>query len=203
MKRPIFLVTATLGMSLYNWAQTGRATKGQETLPTAGTARLYVTPMPAPDKSLVGLIKAADVVIDGTVQSVLPARQPSASTLETDARIAIGSVIKGPLVNNQIMVSQMGGVVGPLKIVPQQYDLMKAGERYVLFLKRDIRPSTPKISGAPAYYVLGAWLGLVRVIDNKVLVKPGSADLSQRDGSDVSVFETALSDSVTSLGLGR
>ena len=55
----------------------------------------------------------------------------------------------------------------------------------------------------PAYYVLSGWLGLVRVIDNKVHVNPGSADLSQRDGSDVSVFETELADTVTSLRLGR
>jgi len=101
------------------------------------------------------------------------------------------------------MVSQQGGAVESLKIAPQQYDLMQVGERYVLFLKRDMRSSTPIISGVPAYYVLGAWLGLVRVIDNKVHVKPGSEELSQRDGSDVSVFKTALVDTVTSLGLGR
>ncbi len=73
MKTLSSLVTVILGMSPYSWAQTGRVTKGPETLPTSGTARLYVTPMAIPDKSLAGLIKAADVVIDGTVESVLPA----------------------------------------------------------------------------------------------------------------------------------
>jgi hypothetical protein len=159
--------------------------------------------MATADKSLAGLIKAADVVIDGTVQSVLPARKASATNLETDIRIAVGSVLKGPLTNKEIMVSQMGGTVGDLKIVPQQYDLMQPGERYVLFLKRDLRPSTPQVSGVPAYYVLGAWLGLVHVSDNKVHVTPRSPSLLQFDGSDVGVFQTEVANTATSLGLGR
>ena len=91
MKTLITLVAVISGMSSYTWAQTGRPTKPQEKLPTSGTARLYVAPTPMRDKSLAGLIKAADVVIDGTVESVLPARQPSASTLETDARMPSGA----------------------------------------------------------------------------------------------------------------
>ena len=110
MKTLISVVAVVLSTSPHCWAQTGRATKGEETLPASGTARLYVTPMATTDKSLAGLIKAADVVIDGTVQ--LPARKASARNLETDIRIAVGSVLKGPLTNKEIMVSQMGEQLG-------------------------------------------------------------------------------------------
>lgn len=81
MKTPICVVAVALGASAYSLAQTGRATKAEETLPASGTVPLWVTPMPIADKSLAGLIKKADIVIDGTVESVLPARRPNASVV--------------------------------------------------------------------------------------------------------------------------
>jgi hypothetical protein len=198
-KTVICVVSVALGTSPYTLSQTGRATKGDESLPASGTVRLYVTPVLIADKSLAGLIRAADVVIDGTVESVLPARQPSPTNLETDVRVAIWSVIKGPLASKEIMVSQMGGAVGALKIVPQGYDLMQPGERYVLFLKRDMRPSTPQISGVPAYLVLGAWLGQIRVSNNVIDVSR-SPGLLQYSGSNVGAFEAEAAQIADSVG---
>ncbi|HEY6342603.1 MAG TPA: hypothetical protein VIY49_14005 [Bryobacteraceae bacterium] len=100
------------------------------------------------------------------------------------------------------MVSQMGGAVGALKIVPQEYDLMQLGERYVLFLTRDVRPSTPQVPGVPAYYVLGAWPGLIRVSNNTIDTSR-SPGLMQYGGSSVGVFEAEAARIADSLSAGR
>ena len=158
--------------------------------------KVWVNPTPLANTSLAGLLKAADVVVDGTVESVLPSRQLTSDSVETDVRLAVALVIKGSLTSKEIMFSQTGGAIGARIVVPQQYYLVRLGERCVLFLTKDTRASTPHVSGMSAYNVLGAWLGLVLVSDNKIHVD-NSPGLVKYEGADVGLFEAEAADIVS------
>lgn len=158
--------------------------------PAQGTLQFIADGPPLPPAMinkppLERLCGLSDLVIDGIVATRFPARSPSRGTLQTDFLISISRVLKGPNTLRQIMVSQMGGTIGDFHLVTNQYALMQPGERYILFLQNDNRPSTPGRPGIPPYYVTGIGAGLGRVVDGKVQLGTTAGDLRSYDGAAV------------------
>jgi hypothetical protein len=171
-------------------AQDGRVRAGQEPPwpPSRGTLEFIPHPARLPralanEPPLERLCDSSDLVIDGLVTTGFPSRSPSRGNLQTDFLISVTQVLKGPATLRQVIVSQMGGSVGDFHLVTDRYALMQPGERYILFLKNDNRPSTPQRPGIPPYYVTRAWAGLGRVVDGKIqLGTTAPGELSAYEG---------------------
>jgi hypothetical protein len=164
------LVSSALGQ-----ADTGRVRAGQEPPwpPERGTVKFIGDPVAMPPAlankpPLERLCDFSDIVIDGIVTTAFPARSPIRGMLHTDFLISVSRVLKGPDTLRQIMVSQMGGSVGDFHLVTDRYALMQPGQRFILFLQNDNRPSTPRRPGIPPYFVTRSWAGLGRVVDDKL-----------------------------------
>ncbi|HWB87284.1 MAG TPA: hypothetical protein VG675_24290 [Bryobacteraceae bacterium] len=122
--------------------------------------------------SLNGLLNKSSLVVDATVQEVLPARIMSSRRLETDIKIKINAVLKGPRITGPVVVRQFGGSIGKYTEYTTQYDLMKVGEHYIVFLSVDDRPGIPPIAGARRYAPIGEWHGLFQVLPDNTLSLP-------------------------------
>jgi hypothetical protein len=70
--------------------------------------------------------------------------------IETDFRVAIDRVFKGPPDIRRIVVSEMGGAVGQLHLI-MQFPLLQPGSRYVLFVYDEKRPGVPPVAGLSRY----------------------------------------------------
>ena len=156
--------------------------------PAHGTVKFIADLPPLPPAlrnkpPLERLCDLSNLIIDGIVTTAFPSRSPSRGTLQTDFLISVSRVLKGPETLRQIMVSQMGGSTGDFHLVTDQYALMQPGERFVLFLQDDNRPSTPRRPGIPPYYVTRSWAGLGRVVDDKIqLGTTAPGELSSYNG---------------------
>ena len=130
--------------------------------PTHGTAQVFLTPSFVP-RNLPDLVDRADVIVDASVETVLPSRwtDPARkSSLETDVLLSVVRVLKGPA-TAKIIVSQSGGKLGDLYIEAPQDPLMVTAERYILFLINDGRTNLPTYSlpRIRRYVVTGIWNG--------------------------------------------
>ena len=156
------LCIAIMGVASLS-AQSGVLGRGQRPPwpPAEGTTHFMLTPAPGSQpQSLRELADASLLVVEGTVQAVLPVRQVT-QHLETDVVILISRVVKGPNISGGIAITQFGGVLGKYTEMPYQYSLMKTGEHCLLFLTQDKRPS-PEVPGIPRYWIVGQWVGDVR-----------------------------------------
>jgi hypothetical protein len=91
------------------------------------------------------------------------------------------------------MVAQMGGTIGDFHLVTDQYALMQPGERYILFLQNDNRPSTPRRADIPPYFITRSWAGLGRVLDGKIqLGTTAPGELASYNGSDVEMLVSEI-----------
>ena len=84
---------------------------------------------------------------------------------------------KGTETASRVVVPQSGGTGGEFKIITEQYSLMKAGERYVLFLQEDRRNQLPQQPpDIRRYAITRAWEGTFRIDDeNKVRLAPAAS----------------------------
>jgi hypothetical protein len=185
-------------------AQDGRVRAGQVPPwpPERGTVKFIADPPPfriLPNQSpLERLCDWSDLVIDGLVTATFPSRSPSRGTLQTDFLISVTQVLKGSATLRQIMVSQMGGNIGDFHLVTDQYALMQPGERYILFLQRDDRPSTPQRPGIPPYYVTRSWAGLARVVDGRIqLGNTAPGELTTYDGVTAESLRSEIATAVS------
>jgi hypothetical protein len=164
----------------------GRLRRGDPP-PTGGSATLSITRLPGDmPRSLKELSDLSALIVEGVVRERLPSRETSPRALETDAIIAVNSTLKGPL-QREVIISQRGGAKGDLVVTPVQYDLVQPGERYILFLKHDQRPSIPQVEGLPRYLVTGLWTGLFRFQEGRMQVSAGNVEpvLSKYEGLSV------------------
>ena len=144
--------------------------------PKSGTASLNVDLAPLPPtfrgEMLEYLCNSSPLIITGTVES--SSVRVNGRGLETDSVLRIDSVIKGTVTASRVVVSQSGGTMGEFKIITEQYSLMKAGERYVLFLQEDRRNQLPpQPSDVRRYAITRAWEGTFRIDDEqKVRLAP-------------------------------
>ena len=118
-----------------------RVIKGQEPAfpPVSGEGQFILHPSRrSQSKSLKELVDASQIIVDATVQQVLPARV-FPRRLETDVVLSTNRVIKGPEALTAFVVSQNGGVVGGFTEEPRQYSMMQTGEHYLIFGKGEDR----------------------------------------------------------------
>ncbi len=137
------------------------------------------------------LCDSSILIVEAHVQSILAPRQnlrypsgvqlrqersrPIFLYLETDAILVVDRVLKGPESIRQVVISQKGGVVGRYTELPNQYDLIQQGERYILFLTDETEPDLPDVTGIPRFALAGAWTGLFRINESGGGLSPDTA----------------------------
>jgi hypothetical protein len=145
-------------------------------------AHFTATPLRVYD-SLTDLYMDSDLVVQGEIGRVLPARDVSRSTrshtLVTDLVLNVTMTFKGPAMS-EVAIVQLGGKQGNRERIPDQYRMMRAGEHYILFLKQDPRSQSVALAGIPTYAVTGAWAGIFELVNNTLQLSP-AANPSLRD----------------------
>jgi hypothetical protein len=138
------------------WGQ-GRVVRGQVIPwpPTSGTSHFILDPAPGSQpQSLSDLCTSALVIVDSSIQAVLPVREILASRrLETDVVVVVNNVMKGPRDIKNFVITQRGGVLGGYVELPTQYGLMRTGDHYLLFVENDRRPNIPPVQGLSRYWI--------------------------------------------------
>src|SRR5271165_4348447 len=89
-----------------------------------------------PPRDMDDVIRAADIIIDGTVITTFPSINLSPSEpgqVETDSLIGVRQVIRGQVPQAQIVLVESGGTQGQWKFVTRGNPLVKPSERYILF----------------------------------------------------------------------
>lgn len=165
------------GMSLtgcFVWAQENRPSRAtSELAPGRGTVRVFESVVGVPT-TLRELVDRSETIVEGAVELLLPARRrnpSSPASLETDIVVLVPRVLKwavsGPKAT-KLIVTQTGGQKGDLDVVVEGAPLMRAGERYVLFLTRDTRPELPDYQGLARFLVCGRMSGRFAVKDGRI-----------------------------------
>jgi hypothetical protein len=103
-----------------------------------------------PPRDMDDVIRAADIIVDGTVIMTFPSinlspREPG--KVETDSLIGIRQVIRGQVLQAQIVLVESGGTQGQWKFFARGNPLVKPSERYILFLHADRRKEVPNGTG--------------------------------------------------------
>ncbi|MDA0205376.1 MAG: hypothetical protein O3A53_07775 [Acidobacteria bacterium] len=158
-----------------------------------GSVEITVNPLDA-ISSLEDMAAKADLIVQGSVERVLPSRfrDPSLpGTIETDSLFAIQSVLSGEdrSPNGRILISQMGGTSGDFVATVPQDTLLSEGQEYFLFLDRETR-DLPNSTGAPRYIISGVWKGKVPVakVSGRAAFSLAPNDAPNRDAT-LSQFE--------------
>jgi len=143
----------TLGLTLALAAsaqQDGRVRRGDQP-PQQQRGEFHAIADPAPIRSFKELCGKVDAIVEGVVESDASRMMPGRSRcVETDFRMAVDRVIKGPIDTPEIVVSEMGGKFGELHLI-MNFPLLQKGERYVLFLYAEKRQGIPPVPGLPRY----------------------------------------------------
>lgn len=190
MQRALLLTIAVTLITYSGFAQGNRRTAPLK--PTKGRVELTISPLWSP-KSLKDLEGRAELVIDGSVQSVVATRLTdpnNPASLETDYLLKVNRILGGSQGGSPetIVVSQLGGKSGDLEVVTPQNPAMKIGENYILFLNRDSRLSRSG-SAAPGYEIAGVWSGKLRIENGRVQIKaPATNSLREHDNEPVEQF---------------
>jgi hypothetical protein len=159
--------------------------------PAAGEAKFIADLAPGPrPASLQELCAASLLVADAHIQSVYPA-SVIGRHLETDSVLLISQLFKGREDHREVVVSQMGGVLGAFRELTDQYALVQQGEHYIVFLDADPRPQIPD-RGAPRYGITGVWSGLLKVVEDKIHLPPASSLQAKYEGMNVEQVRSEL-----------
>jgi hypothetical protein len=143
-------------------------------------------------QSLSRLVNMSSLIVEGIVEGLSVRQFMEVRRLETDVVFQITRVLKGPSTTKLIAVKQEGGILGGYTEQPLQYSLMKYGERYLLFVIEDKRPTIPAVPGMSRYLITGEWVGNFR-IDANVVHLSSAAPTSLRQQ-----YEGAIEDKVVS-----
>lgn len=191
---------ALLGMSA---ATAFAQTSAQRTIPgTGGAEVLLVDPVASP-RTLLQLIRASSVIVDGTVSGLLTVintrEGPGAPRLETHSIVAVNAVLYGRVPNGSanLLMAQIGGRLGDRSVSAEGDPLVLPGERYVLFLVPDARRELPNRTGMPRYAVTGVWSGKAKIVDGRVVfAAAASPELKTYDGQRVNAFLGILKETI-------
>ncbi len=149
--------------------------------PSRGTSEFIIDPAPeALPKSLNDMFSRSTLIVDASVQDVLPARVTRGRSLETDVRVKVNRVLKGVLPLRSVIICQDGGVIGAYREYTRQYDLMQGGERYILFLSDEERSALPAVPGGRRFEVTGLWTGIFKVLHDNTLDLPSATPTTFR-----------------------
>jgi hypothetical protein len=106
----------------------------------------------------------SDLIVEAYVESVFPTMQmPTGRLLFTDALLRSTRVLKGADLPSEFVVAQAGGELAGRKQSTGQYQLMRPGDRYIVFLRRPSRSSAdvlPTRGNLTRYEIVGTYLGL-------------------------------------------
>lgn len=135
----------------------------------------FVLDGPLPPQSLEEMCRNATLIVEAYVQRVYDstALEPKSPILATDSLLSVARTFKGNA-PSLIVVSQIGGPTQN----PSQYSMMKAGERYILFLnKPDLRGLAvlPDREGLPRFSSLG-YVGVFKLDGEKTRLSPDLPD---------------------------
>jgi hypothetical protein len=184
-------------------AQTGQAPAAHPTLgahPNPADGKFIVSLSPREEvPSLDQAIRMSMLIVDGTVAEVLPSinrnSKPPAA-IETHSTVAVTEILLGklPAGTANIVLVQEGGKVGSTEEVVPEDPLVRAGERYILFLDADDRKgAAASPSSAPRYYAVGIWGGRANVEAGVVQFLPRALPgLHEHDGAVASAFLQAV-----------
>jgi|WetSurMetagenome_2_1015567.scaffolds.fasta_scaffold163189_2 hypothetical protein len=150
--------------------------------------------------SLYYLIRASNLIIDGTVEKVFsPVRiDPGGPTsLVTHAQISVNKVIRGELPKDQqsVIIAEQGGSSEGYDVVYDRNPLVQSGERYILFLnpyreREGLVVPHPNL-GISIYSIVGGWEGKGKVTEKgAVQFLRGEEDIftTASDRSDVEAY---------------
>jgi hypothetical protein len=155
--------------------------------------------------SMKELIRRSKLIIDGTVEKVLPSErlnQDQPGSLNTHSIITVNQVIRGELPNDQksVTVIEPGGNLEGYEIINKRHPLVKSGERYFFFLKPNNRPGFVNDLQKPIYIVVGD-VGKASVSEKGTIKFPplAASDLRSFNDSDVAKFVTSLTELINYL----
>ncbi len=165
-----------------------------------------------PVTSFDQLIRMSDLIVDGTVVSVLPAiigNPDVPGHVETDSLISIRQVIQGKSTTpGQVLLVQTGGTQGKWNVSVAGDPLVQLGQRYILFLDRDQRTVVPNGAGilpdasvAARYFSVGNGNGkaLVSATGTIQFALGATPTSHQYDGNEVTSFITTVTNRVNTL----
>jgi hypothetical protein len=145
---------------------------------------------------LIDLIRHSNVILDGTVQSLLPTVEVPGSPLpETDAVVNVTTVFRGNISNNSadVVIAENGGELGRCRQIVDHDALVAPGERYIFFLLPCRRNTFPNSTHLPRYIVVGIWAGKFKVTAGVVNVSPyTSPALAALSGEELTSFVELL-----------
>jgi hypothetical protein len=148
------------------------------------------------------LVRASDLIIDGTVHGVLSSpllRPDDPASIETNSQIIVNEVLRGesPGGSPMVVLAQKGGAAVGYEIVVPDDPLVQPGDRYILFLQRARRGPENKL-GVPRYWAVGFWSGKVKISEQGTIqFLPASAEeLHSYDGWSVSTFVAAVNERI-------
>jgi hypothetical protein len=146
------------------------------------------------------LVRASDLIIDGTVHGVLSSslRIPDdPGSIQTNSQIIVNDVLRGELpgASPNVVLVQMGGAALGYEIAVPDDPLVQRGDRYIFFLQRERRAPQNSV-GVLRYYAVGYWSGKVKISEKGTIqFLPASAEeLHSYDGWSVSAFVAAVNE---------
>ncbi len=149
---------------------------GEPPPPASGAGVTWGLSLPLGDvpPTFQDLCDASELIVEAHVQSVL-APTENLRYLETDSILSVDQVLKGPGSIQQVVISQKGGALDGFTQRPHQYNLMRQGEHYILFLTAEPATHLPDIPGVPRYALTGSWTGMFQIDEPGVHLSPATA----------------------------
>lgn len=193
---PLQLLSIIMAMTSLTRAQ--QLSKGQSQLPGArshsGKVMVTVDPLDQPE-SLQDLIQSSAVIAIGHVNRSLPTRLTNPlndGSIETPAEIAVEKYLKGAQTDSILVVCERGGEYGGVHAVVAGDIPMKAGERYVLFLRPSKRSQL--IDSRRAFYIAGIFTGKFRVDSRQRIIAHSSTtdSIKALSGATVADLERSI-----------
>ena len=114
------------------------------------------------------LTRSSDSVISGNVESTTARWSDDGKTILTSAIVVVSEVIKGRSVNQKIEVEYPGGEVGDIGLRVSDEPDMEEGEKVLLFMKQEIKPS-----GTQKYNLVGKGQGKYSIGPDRIARKKG------------------------------
>jgi hypothetical protein len=152
------------------------------------------------------LILGSQLIVQGTITKVLPSfnRDPNiAAAIETDSIVSVSQTLLGILVGTaDIALGQIGGKTEACEEIIPEDPPVKAGEQYILFLRKETRTSVPNPSSLQRYFAFGLWHGMAKIENGTIHFRsPDSKRLHEYDNSSASDFVSRIQQRIGPLGL--
>ena len=194
------IVAGAMGLLMYAGIATAQSVfpSARDFNPCPGgkaSLRLNIGENPGLDR----LVRLSNLIIRGRVANMLPPvsfnLNQTVTNIETDSLILVEQVFHGDLPPDPrtIALMQIGGDDPKCSVVVQDDPLVKDGEQYIFFLKKDPRTTPPNTSGSPRYYAVGYWSGKAKIVDEKIQFLPATnAELRGYNNTDIGAFIETL-----------